>query len=201
MKIKTILLTVAASSLFLAQAALGVVNVTFTGGGGSPVSFTLPEISWEITNSAGFNGATTFGIGVDVNQTPENATSGASIGGNPSAWSSTGATTFPGTASSSFFRNNDFGGANDGGIIWFGMLSNQAAVNGEIITYAGGTLSSGNLVPYTYTDGAYDVYLISIISGQAVTAPGVAVPEPGACAALFGIGVLGLAAWRRKVTK
>ncbi|WP_411827587.1 hypothetical protein [Luteolibacter sp. AS25] len=50
----------------LTTAAYAAVYVDFSGGGGTALSITLPELQWEITNAAGVNLASIFGIGIAV---------------------------------------------------------------------------------------------------------------------------------------
>lgn len=196
MKIKQTLLA-ACAALLSTSASFGIVNVTFSGGNGSPLSITLPEVSWEITNDTRFNESNLFGIGIAVGQTPAHVFVGDSIGGNTADWSASGATTVTGTFSANFLSNNALSGDNSGGIIWLGLLSSQNAVNGETVTYSGGTFGNDANVAEVFTSGEYEVYLLGGGHNTPVSTAGVAVPEPATYAGLFGIAALGFVACRR----
>jgi len=199
MKIKATLLSICATLALVASASFGAVNVAFTGGGGSPLSITLPSISWEIVDADDFNGNTTFGIGIAVGQTPSMQVEGDSTGGNSNDWDASGSVSFPGTSSLSndFFANNSFGGANNGGIIWLGIRSNEEAVIGDIISYSGGTFGNDTNVPQSFIDGSYEVYLISGQTAGVVSAAAV-VPEPSSYGALTGLAALAFVSLRRR---
>ncbi|MEM1221880.1 MAG: PEP-CTERM sorting domain-containing protein [Verrucomicrobiota bacterium] len=187
------------AALFAASSAYGAINVTFAGGGGNPVSITLPAISWEVTDAAAFNPNAGLGIGIAVGQSPALVQAGDSIGGSPDDWSSTGSLTFSSNPSGrAFYPTNNFGGPNNGGIIWFGITHSQNAVNGDTIVFDGGTFSHTAAAGLSYINGNYEVYLIGGQTGQAVSSAGVAVPEPSTYAALAGLLAFGIVARRHR---
>lgn len=181
--------------VLLPATASAAVSVDFSGGAGAPLSFTLPAMSWQITNAADFNLDNVFGIGIALGQHAQTLSSGTSAAGDPADWSSTGTLdiTLP-SFTASFYETSLLYG---GGIIWFGLGSNQQAQNNDIVTFSGGTLGTNGPISGTFADGSYDIYLIDGWNGEAVSAPGIAaVPE--ASTALLGVFGLALAARRRR---
>lgn len=194
---KRILLAIATAPFIAINAVTAAITVSFSGGGGSPLSITLPAIEWSITDDDSFNSSTTFGIGIAVGQVPDLTLAGASAGGNPTDWSSDGTLTFPSAVAESFFANNNFSALNGGGIIWYGMTSSANAVDGEVLIYAGGTISSTGSVAETYVDGSYAIYLIDGFDGAVVSNAGTFVPEPGSYAVFGALVVFVIVALRR----
>lgn len=143
------------------------------------------------------NTSAVFGIGIAVGQTPADMVEGQSIAGDPADWSTDDpALTIPAATNDIFLSNGNFGGANSGGITWFGMESNQSATNGVTISYAGGTLGTSGNVAETFTDGVYDIYLISRNSFTEVSAA--AVPEPSSLLIAFFSTALSTMFFRRR---
>lgn len=197
MKTNTSHLAALAVFALLPTISPAAVSVDFSGGAGAPLSFTLPAITWQITNASDFNANAIFGIGIAVGQSPEYGGVGGSIGGNPADWSASGSITIPTASVNSFYSNNDFAGPNSGGIIWFGIRSNRMAVNSDTLTFSGGTLGSDSNVLQSFADGSYEIYLISGNSGQAASSAGIAaVPE--ASTPMLGVLALALTARRKR---
>lgn len=186
----------------LPNRASAQVYVSFSGGGGSPLSITLPELTFTITDAASLNEAYEFGIGIAVGQTPANVPLNYSTSGSASDWSSSnGAVEFYDGLVNwvSFYENNVIGGLNSGGLIWLGVQHNLLMEDGDTLTYAGGTIGSTSAVTATFVDGSYNVYLISgfnaAVSSSAAIAS--AVPEPSTYAVILGACALGFVGYRR----
>ena len=193
MKRSWMILATLATLPLLTATARAAVYVDFSGGGGAPLSFNLGAIAWDITDATAFNAGDVFGIGIAVGQTPAiSLYDDSSSGGNPADWSASGATEFPTPILENFYGNNNFGGANNGGILWYGMKSNQAAVNGETVTFSGGMLGNNVNVTQSFADGFYEVYLVDAYNAQPVSTAAIAVPEPSALAMVLGAGILAL---------
>lgn len=167
------------------------VTVDFSGGLNTPLSFSIPVLTWQVTDAATFNSYPAIGIGIAVGEIPAFEPSVVAMAGDPAAWSSNGAVTFgPPVAGSTIFTNNNFSALNGGGIIWFEISTVGAAVDGDIITFAGGTLSSAGNVAPSFADGDYEVYLINSSTG-AVVSSAANIPEPATeLAGLLGFGLL-----------
>lgn len=176
--------------LAISSSTQAAVSVDFTGGAGAPLSFRLPAVSWIITDAASFNFEGVFGIAiVGVNPAAE-SNIGESIF-DSSGWSSTGTITFAEPDSTTFFySNNEFLGPFGGGPIWYGIISSQTAVDGDVITFAGGTFHGTGNAPETFVDGNYEVYLTGGGIGIVSTAAFV-VPEPSV-SLVSAVGLAGL---------
>ena len=197
--IKTLLSTVLFVPVPFSHAA---ITVDFTGGGGTPLQITLPALDFEITDAASLNAHSFFGLAIAVGQIPISNANGFSTGANANDWSSDNPavefTTFLGT----FAENIDTSDAVDGGIVWYGMQTDMDNLNGDTISYAGGTISNDSNVAANFTDGMYDIYLIRGVGEGIVSEAAVlAVPEPHEYALFAGLSLLGFVFFRKRITQ
>lgn len=188
--------------VFVASSASGQVMVDFSGGDGSPLSITLPAMEWEIADisTSRIKDFAIFGVAIAVGQDGSFIVAGDSVNGNAADWSASHFSTFSASSGVAFYENQNFTGPHSGGIIWWGMESNQATFNGEIFSYAGGTIGNDSSVAGTFIDGSYDVYIISG-SGAVASTAGVAVsvvPESSTYPTLIGAAAMGFYLLRRR---
>ena len=170
------------------SSALAAVNVMISGGAGEPLIITLPAMTWTITDAVGFNRSYAFGVGIDVQQSVPDYSGFASQPGVSGEWMTdnphlTLTQALPDQYA--FIVNTAFGPLANG-VIWFGMTSSRNAENGDIITFAGGTIgNSPRLRTGTFKSGAFEVYLMGGNQYPVVSTPGIAIPEPSAAMLSF----------------
>eukprot|EP00903_Cladosiphon_okamuranus_P003961 g3959.t1 len=178
-------ISLAAAISSLATTAHSAVYVDFSGGNRDVLSITLPEIQWEVTNAAQFNALEIVFVAIEVGQTPANQQVGSSTGGDPADWTSTGSLTFSKRTDYLFHANSQFSPATGGSIIWLGLDHSRNAANGDVITYAGGTIGNDRAVSQSFTDGFYEVSLIDVYGARVGTQ---VIPEPSSLV----LGALGI---------
>lgn len=194
--------TLFALALSVNPLSAAAVSVAFSGGGGTPLSISITTpITWTVTDAADFNSGIVFGIGIDLGQVPATIAYGGATtgGGSPASWSSDRpGWTVNNYISSTLFSNNITAGGLPGALIWYSPQASGAVpvVNGDTVTFAGGVLQTNQNINETFTDGAYETYLIAGTDGTLISSAGVAVPEPSS-ALLLGLSGLFLIRRRR----
>jgi hypothetical protein len=159
------------------------VAVTFSQGPGNTQQFTLPAITFTVTDAAAYSNPGI--INILTNQTP-NWVSGVISGGNASAWSSSNTSlVFSIESGSNFYANAGNGSPWQGNVAWMGLKITGPIANGDQIYFTGGTFGGTPSYIASLTSGSYDVTL-SNGGAVAFATQGAAVPEPGTYAAMIG---------------
>lgn len=190
-------------SLSLSSAHAQSVNLTFSGGGGTPlvISFTTP-ITYTIANGVTPNTTNNYPHFVfeDVgnlfgSSTTRSLTSAPTYSRNGGASNLSLATLgsgMLGAGGSNFIVPTD---------VWvYGPALTGNMVSGDTFTLAAGTFTFANYTGVVPSNGLYSTFLADT-NGLNLGA-GSAIPEPSTYAAIAGAGALGLALWhrRRRVT-
>ncbi len=179
---------------FVAPQAAAQVAVDFSGGNGSPLSFTLPNLTWVVTNADALNGGLAV-LTIEVNN-PPSWSSGVVTSSNPALWSTNnGGITFNNGNGYNFYANAGMGNPFAGKVAWFGIPFSGSFQNGNTITFAGGTLGGTSSPSNSFVDGTYTINLTN--TGANVGAV-VAVPEPSTSAGLAGALILAATVLRRR---
>jgi hypothetical protein len=197
--------SVLAGGLLLATAATSraAVFVDFSGGAGSTVQITLPAMSFIVNNANALNFDNAIGIAIALGAEPATVFyTNASAAGSAGLFSSSNsATTFAGAPGYYFYSNTvEPSGLYSGGVVWYGESFSANAVNGDVFTFNGGTISTTKAIAESFADGNYEVYVLAGLSGAVSTTAGVAtaVPEPSAAALLAITAATGFLTRRRR---
>lgn len=170
-------------SLLVPLTGSAIINLTFTYDEGTNTTTASYSGTWDVSaNTGGFVissvfDSTNFRRGDSIFAGIYNETSGIA---SPYPWG----TATPTDATGDVFGFNDFN------VVGPQNFTDSTPIVGSLI-FAEMTLEELGLTPGTS----------GTLSGDAGTVEWSAVPEPAAYAALFAVGVLGIACWRRRKTK